>query len=43
MAQCTNCGALMHPADVKSHVCDAANVPVQGKEKIPTTTEKVKI
>lgn len=40
MALCTNCGAVMHPDDMERHVCDAADVPVKGKLKRITTTEK---
>jgi hypothetical protein len=33
----------MHDDDIKKHICDTANLPIKGKEKVPTTTDKVVI
>jgi hypothetical protein len=40
MTLCLQCGAIMHREDATKHICDAANIPIKGKEKQPTTTEK---
>ena len=29
----------MHKDDVDKHICKAANIPLKGSEKLPTTTE----
>jgi len=41
MAICTLCGAILHADDTDKHICNPANIPQKGKEKTPTTTEKV--
>lgn len=43
MSICTACGAVMHPEDIYTHICDAADLPTKGQQKKPvTTTEAIK-
>jgi len=37
MGICFRCGAIVAKGDV--HTCKPENIPAQGKEKVPTTTE----
>lgn len=41
MAICTNCGTILHEDDIKNHICNPLTIAEKGKEKTPTTTEKV--
>lgn len=41
MAMCINCGAIINKEDAMKHICNELNIPIKGKEKQPTTTEKV--
>ena len=38
MAICTNCGYILNNEDMGKHVCKAADIPVAGTAKKPTTT-----
>jgi len=31
MAQCTQCGVIMHDDDAETHVCDILDLPEKGK------------
>jgi hypothetical protein len=41
MSICTACGSILNENDSGKHKCKAANIPISGKEKEPTTTEAV--
>jgi len=39
MSICIKCGAIVHNDDIPTHKCRQEDLPIKGKEKIPTTTD----